>query len=365
MVLFLPSPSGIATGEAEAVGVRYVPATEKNPPLRVYYPATSAGKEVGYFQDTSAACFLQGYWGVLRSRKRDGILFQLGLGFLRIASWFFPLSYLKVPGVYLNASVSKSTTPSKLPLILFSHGLTGTGQENSILLSAWAKQGYVVISVHHMDGSSSCVPKTDGSNLWYNPGPPFSKYDVNFRPNQMEIRVKELMQARDWLADSAKNIPDLDSKVDRDKTIVSGFSYGAATTALLAAKKVLPSLKAVILLDGWFHIDIESAGIEFEMPKQAFEATHLKEIPAILINSQVFSTYGKLWKATNKLAGQFNADPPHLIPDTSHNNFCDLAFWFPAIFLQKLGAIGTAEPRQAYASIVGLTIDFLKKQQSL
>jgi len=41
---------------------------------------------------------------------------------------------------------------------LFSHGLTGTGEENTILCMEWAKHGYIVVSVHHTDGSSCCVP---------------------------------------------------------------------------------------------------------------------------------------------------------------------------------------------------------------
>ena len=58
MPSFWPSANGIATGDAPAVGIHYVEGSDKHPPLRIFYPATmagSVGKQVGYFQDTSAA----------------------------------------------------------------------------------------------------------------------------------------------------------------------------------------------------------------------------------------------------------------------------------------------------------------------
>ena len=381
MVLFLPSATGIATGDAPCVGIHYVAASENHPPFRVYYPAQCSAncRNVGYFEEHSAAFFLQGYWSVLLARQRETLLFRVGRKLLRFASWFLPLNYLTIPGVYRDAPVAAAatttTTNKPFPLILFSHGLTGTGQENAILLSSWAKQGHVVISVHHTDGSSGRVQLPDGSDLWYDPGPPKSQYDVNFRPRQMEQRVQQLIQARDWLASSKTN--DIRSMVDWNKTIVAGFSYGAATTALMAAKKesLLPSLSAVILLDGWFHVDMmESAGIEFEMPQEAFDATattHLKEIPALFVNSEQFTTYPRLWKATEKLKSQFkkttgstSTHHHHVLPQTNHNNFVDLLFWFPELFLRTMGAIGAANARQTYVDLVRLTSDFLKEQRT-
>lgn len=218
-----------------------------------------------------------------------------------------------------------------------------------------------MVSVTHTDGSSARVPLADGSDLWYNPGPPNKQYDVNFRPTQMKQRIQDLLQAREWLS-STTQYPNLNAIVDWDKTIVSGFSYGAATTSLLAATKALPSLQAVILLDGWFHVDMmESAGIEFEMPKEAYEATHLKSIPAILINSEQFTKFSKLWKATQKIANQFDSQGhPVVVAKTNHNNFVDLMFWMPTFLIRNVGAIGAADPRQTYVDVVRLTSDFLK-----
>ena len=50
----------------------------------------------------------------------------------------------------------------KQTLVLFSHGLTGTGEENSIFCAALAKRGYVVAWIHHRNRSSNQAPLHDG-----------------------------------------------------------------------------------------------------------------------------------------------------------------------------------------------------------
>lgn len=88
---------------------------------------------------------------------------------LWMLSLFFPARFLKIPGtVHVkrkdDADVVKYLPPSLLTkengavrnlqsskkqnqsLVVFSHGLTGTGEENSIFCTSLAKKGYVVAS---------------------------------------------------------------------------------------------------------------------------------------------------------------------------------------------------------------------------
>ena len=134
-----------------------------------------------------------------------------------------------------------------------------------------------------------------------------------------------------------------------------------------------------MLLDGWFYVDVsESANVEFPFPQQAFDETDnnnaLKNLPCLFINSEQFTTYPKLWKATKKLVALANGSNSsndkdsdnkrselHVIKDTGHQNFCDAVFWLPTFVLRRvLGkALGSKDPVEAYREIVSVSGDFL------
>jgi predicted esterase len=366
-ILKLPSLDGLITGEAEAVGVRLIPPTHSHPPLRLFYPAkqpVSKQPFLRWFQDTpSLGLFLSGYLHVV-GIKHGTWAFALLSRLLGCIAYCLPLQYRSLPDTYAGLPLCGSAGDSnKLPVIVFSHGLTGTSQENSLLCAAWARQGYLVAAVHHTDGSSVCVPMADGTTLYYRHGPSFKNYDPTFRPKQVLHRAREMRQAVDYLREAFPH------QCDFNKIVAAGFSFGAATAALAAVQDNSPFQAGLVLLDGWFYIDIaDSAGVEFEFPALAFERLDkIHSIPTIFVNSETFTTYPKLWKATGKLAGDVHAQ--HVIPGTKHNNFCDICFWLPSALLVyagmvggpvDLGAIGRGDPKVAYQDIIGRTTQFLK-----
>ncbi|CAB9506388.1 Platelet-activating factor acetylhydrolase [Seminavis robusta] len=368
MLEILPNLDGLITGDAEAVGVRYIPPTRSHPPLRLFYPAKQPDTKqpcVRWFQDTpSAGMFLCGYLHVI-GIKHGTWAFAILSRFLRLVAYCLPLQYRSLPDTYAGIDmVTTENNPTKLPIVVFSHGLTGTTQENSLLCAAWARQGYMVAAVHHADGSSACVPQADGSTLWYQHGPSYKNYDATFRPKQIDKRARDMNEAVDYLR---QTYPD---QCDFDKIVAAGFSYGAATAAFVAVQDDSPFQAGLILLDGWFYLDIsESAGIEFEFPALAFERLDkIHSIPTIIINSAVFEGYPKLNKATNRLAG--NVHERHIIPGTQHNNFCELCFWLPSSLMTfatilggpvDIGAIGAGNPKEIYQDIIGRTSQFLRE----
>ena len=457
-----------------AVGVRYFKANQDHPPFRLFYPAaeedastsSKAVVPVRWFEVTninndnnkqgvdvlttpssassSLVNFLKGYAEVVFSlRTNKPRLFRyIVVPFLTIVSWLLPVRWLRIPNLYRNAPILVSKTlstntmnestkqqPQLLPIILFSHGLTGTGEENTILCMEWAKHGYIVLSVHHTDGSSCCVPLFDDDDdddddgrcteLYYRHGPPRTKseYDPSFRPNQLHYRVKELLQAYHFVIgtttntninknnndDAAvrnhNNVPkEIQQRVDTDKVIAAGFSFGAATAALaVTTHKTL--FCGGVFLDGWFRVDLQqSVGIAFKMPHEAFvnddNGFPSNKFPTLFINSEQFQSYPELFAATMELAtknnhpnnsekkkttrtrmrtssrvngggGDNNTNndnddlPIHVIPGTGHQNFCDIVFWLPDWMLKLF--MNPADPAQAYIDIVRLSIDFLEK----
>ncbi|KAL7573150.1 hypothetical protein ACA910_018814 [Epithemia clementina (nom. ined.)] len=424
------------------VGVRYFPATAAHAPLRIYYPAAAATtvsttkptkprRPVRWFHDLGVFPYLQGYFH-LALAEQGTWTFALALQPLSFfLSWVLPLSYLRIPNAYkdLECVVTKNgdddndndndtdtdtdnndnkNEHNRLPLIVFSHGLTGTGQENQALFVHWAQQGYVVVSVHHTDGSSCRVQLADGTWKYYEKPPKFQHYDATFRPNQIQERAQELLQAYRFLVPSTTSSSndsdndkaavdscpqDLQNAIDPNNAVVAGFSYGAATAARVAVMDESP-FRAALFLDGWFYIDIgavsEFKHVEFSFPAEAFTnqaLSKLASMPTFFLLSQQFQQFPKLLAATQQLAtaqndqnqdddsttkkehGDDSTSNNNLIvlPNTGHQNFCDVVVWFPLWVLKRMlkGMIGDTDPVAVYQEIMDRTTHFLNQATKL
>jgi predicted esterase len=367
--MLLYKAHGLAVGDYESVGVRHFASTDQHPPLRVFYPSNNVNliRPVGWFQEDGLGFFLSGYLHAIFVRRHTKLFRWLLSPLLQAASFFLlTMRWIRIPNVALNAPVANNNnnnnnnnlqSQNKWPVVIFSHGLTGTGQENAVLLSAWARRGFVVVSVHHTDGSACRVRLSDGSDKFYEHGPSFSNYDPSFRKQQIQHRAKEMKDALSFLQ-SNKCPQDIRDSVDPTRAVAAGFSYGAATAALATSTDDQPFCGA-ILLDGWLYIDVSrSAGIEFEFPEPAFQSG--LKVPSVFINSQSFSETSKLYQATKKLANMSRHNGElHVLPGTSHQNFCDVIFWLPKFLLKPL--IGTAHPVDTYREIVHLSSEFLTR----
>ncbi|KAL3794959.1 hypothetical protein ACHAW5_009940 [Stephanodiscus triporus] len=248
-------------------------------------------------------------------------------------------------------------------LVLFSHGLTGTGEENSIFCASLARRGYVVASIHHRDGSSCRAPShvVGGDCTYYAHVPAGDDYDPRYRLRQVHVRAGEFLKVRSWLVggggggDSAHDGDDDDDagrhrRIVLDQirphlandgcggTIAAGFSYGA-TTAALAATLEPDKFRCAVLLDPWLHVDYSSRGVEFDFPPEAFgkgwpddddddeeeegaDAGRMDgkvglRTPSVFISSSQFRGYEKLYGATRRLADRINS---HVDDDDDEKN---------------------------------------------
>lgn len=362
--------NGISPAAVVDVGVRYIKASDQHPPVRIFYPAAASNElhdalprlPVGWFQDTGIFPYLAGYLHTM-GLKQDSWLFQIFVWpiIIPLFALILPVTWKRIPGVYQDIPCVKD---KKLPLIVFSHGLTGTGQENSVLAKGWAQRGFVVALVHHTDGSSCRVELADGSVKYFEHSPS-SPYDPEFRPKQIKIRAKDMLETYNFIAFG--NCPkDIQDAVDPSIAIAAGFSYGASTAALATVMEK-SFFKAALFLDGWFHIDFaESLGIEFKFPKEAFDSG--VPVPSLFINSQEFVGYPKLFSATKELAAKRTVNGESLdesdiivLPGTKHQNFIDVIFWFESGFLRRLMGVATGEADglESFQTIVDKSSDFL------
>lgn len=148
----------------------------------------------------------------------------------------------------------------KFPLVLFSHGLSGTMEMYTELCAQIASTGCVVVAVEHQDGTASYAETSDGTPVPYHHAAPNSEIPysrrtvVGFRMPKLEQRVDELGELFDRFSSGADGekppiIPDGDrdpserqallvrrivAATDPSQLHLVGHSFGGATQLLAA-----------------------------------------------------------------------------------------------------------------------------------
>ncbi|CAE8687454.1 unnamed protein product [Polarella glacialis] len=79
---------------------------------------------------------------------------------MQVVQVVFPVSWQRAPCVEGGAPAA-----GPWPLVLFSHGLTGSGVEHTLLFIGLARQGFAVATLTHTDGSASSVDMGCGKEL--------------------------------------------------------------------------------------------------------------------------------------------------------------------------------------------------------
>jgi predicted esterase len=368
-------------------------------PFDFYYPASSAVKpcQARWFRST-VADFLWGHlWFMFgssllisvapirvfeliylfagRSISKLSQMWHRLLQFLMyLLSFVLPVSYSYVPSLYRDAKPADLSGQRKHALLIFSHGLSGTGEEHALMFTHFVQQGFVVAAVSHCDGSSVRAQLSDGSIRMYE-HPSVEKYGTRFRINQVSAREHEVDATREFVLEHSSFPAQLRSLIDPACVLIGGFSYGAATAAL-AVTRHPSAYRGAILLDGWFFINLANypgwGDDQIMFPPEAHaKPAALRSIPTLWIGSHSFQS-GEQGQPTRTLAASAGAPVPgttgaqplsewHVLPDTYHQNFCDLGFWLPARLLRRLKMIGPCDFHTTYADLLGLQTNFMRK----
>lgn len=347
------------SSEKGLVGVKEI-RNSRGASIRIFYPAAetnSRGARAAPLFRSSLALFVEGYiWTVLGGLGLWPSVNRVVSFLLSLFAWLHPLAWTSAPRCFVDL---KPCTPSvKLPLIVWSHGLTGTGSEHSLLAAALALRGFVVALVHHSDGSSSLVdlqPAFDRPvKLRYKHPSYTPKYDVTLRQRQAEHRAQEVEEARRLIF----FVPALVAIIDPVKVVVAGFSFGAATAGLAAALNP-KAFAAAILVDGWWHIELKKLGVNQDLPLQVHSEGI--SIPALFIGSAEFEGYAALRDATRRVQAKASVSEVHILPGTRHGNFMDAVWWLPRFVVNGLGLAGSADPHETYVHFASLVAGFVER----
>ena len=107
------------------------------------------------------------------------------------------------------------TSPTKLPIIVFSHGRGGSKDDYQLLVQYWCARDYACIQLNHYD---ALPPK--GKRL---------SRDLR----DWASRPKDVSLVLDSLSDIMQAIPELAERLDLERIGVGGHSFGAHTAQLL------------------------------------------------------------------------------------------------------------------------------------
>ena len=129
---------------------------------------------------------------------------------------------------------------TRVPLVIFSHGLGGSREGGKAWGEHWSANGYLVVHVQH--------PGSDES-LWKGPGAgaPKQRMARGATPEQLLGRVDDVRFVIDELTrlQARSEAPTWAKRVDLSRIAMTGHSFGARTTMALAGERFPGPIKSV------------------------------------------------------------------------------------------------------------------------
>jgi len=167
-------------------------------------------------------------------------------------SYFSQLAAVPVPEVKTNSCLDAPTTEGRHPVVVFTHGFTGTFTDYTFIFEDLASRGYVVASVDHTY-EATAVEFPDGRFVKSVLG---SHWDNSWRANEqtlsfaVSVRLGDLRFVVDELERlNAESGGPFAGKLDTSRLAIAGHSLGGMT----ALPGVLQDrrFRAGVLIDGW------------------------------------------------------------------------------------------------------------------
>jgi predicted dienelactone hydrolase len=133
---------------------------------------------------------------------------------------------------------------TKLPVIIFSHGLGGSREGYAYLGESWAQSGYVSVHLTHQGSDTAAVVGGAIKNGNALDAAQNAAFDLNNSVN----RIRDVSFAIDKLAEMNKDAP-WKGKLDLDRIGMAGHSFGGSTTMLLIGQQPGIALAGNLLKD--------------------------------------------------------------------------------------------------------------------
>ena len=236
---------------------------------------------------------------------------------------------------YANAPLKARGDGAALPLLVFSHGLGGTRNQNAVQAEHLASHGYVVMSTDHAYDSYLTIFE-DGTTAGFRSG---ADGDLSpeafwaFRTPQLQTRTADVRFMLDYVARLQKGGDRFWQQVDATHVGVFGHSYGGATSIMAATEDT--RIKAVIALDGWM----------VPIPEETIDAGLTQ--PFLYMGQTSWRDEVNYNKLDRMLAANTSASEKQILHGSIHGDFSDTTqFSANAGRFGLIGDIPRAELRQ-------------------
>ena len=169
----------------------------------------------------------------------------------RVWNYFSELIGVHLPEVSTNSCMDAPVAESQLPIVVFTHGYTGTFTDYTFLFEELASRGYVVASVDHTF-EAAAVEFPGGRLIESVPGTHFGNTAGNDE-HELAFAVGVRLHDLKFVADQVKLLnmahgSPFAGKLDTSRMAVAGHSLGGLTAFLELENN--PSFSAAVILDG-------------------------------------------------------------------------------------------------------------------
>ena len=260
---------------------------------------------------------------------------------------FLP-SHLDMISTNTRNDVACSNKLEKYPVLIFSHGITGSRHLHQILFEHLASKGYIVFALDHsFDANLTIFP--DGKIADY-------RSEITGHPDSVLIREKQInTRAFDvgFIIDQIREIETgmIDSKLsgrlDLDRIALGGHSYGGATAILASHNHEI--VKACVVLDGWISPipdKVISEGINVPFLFMGRPSWHDSDYP------------GNYERLADLITHSSNEKYDLRINQTLHLDYTDIPLMSPLV--KHVMDVGDLKPSITLSLINDLVLGFLE-----
>ena len=221
-----------------------------------------------------------------------------------------------------------------MPVVIFSHGITGTRHLHQIMYEYLASRGYIVVAPDHsFDANLTIFP--DGHMADYRSNITGHPDSANVRKMQMNARATDISFIIGQLEKmhSGEIISKIKGKIDFNKIAVGGHSYGGSTATVSAQRDV--RISACFVLDSWIS----------PVPDETIKAG--VRVPFLFMGRPTWegSDYPKNYPRLDSLMAH-STDPKYriVIKETQHLDFTDIPLFSPLIhYVMDVGTLSVSE----------------------
>ena len=238
------------------------------------------------------------------------------------------------------------------PVLIFSHGITGSRHLHQALFEHLASRGYIVVAPDH---SYDC-------NLTIFPNGHIADYrsDITGHPDSVKIRKQQIdTRTKDihFIIDQVERIQKgsisskLNGRIDLKRVALGGHSYGGATATVSTHQD--KRIKACLVLDSWVS----------PVPEQIIDSGI--HVPFLFMGRPTWDDSDYPGNYTRLDSLMLNSSEPKyqlVIQNTKHLDYTDIPLYSPLI--KYFMDIGDLKPSRSIPLINKLVYGFLEKHLS-